>query len=189
MPDLNVNVFRINRTSKTDPVMHFLCFFLLQKISFRTHVERNFGQLGTFQEGRQENWCGRQVAGGGKFQSTSTILSIGRPFQKPINHILSVRVLFSHLSEVEQIPFLLSYYLVKRTDLLLSVPPSPRRSCNGISTSTIWDRKLISETNVPCFSFPCVVMYCCGSFWFTWVWTLAATSSFVAFSRSWREIL
>ena len=31
MPDLNVNVFRINRTSKADPVMHFLCFFFVAK--------------------------------------------------------------------------------------------------------------------------------------------------------------
>ena len=38
MPDLNVNVFRINRTSNKDPLMQFLCFFLLQKISFKHHV-------------------------------------------------------------------------------------------------------------------------------------------------------
>ena len=31
MPDLNVNVFRINRTSLKDPLMQFLCFFLSQK--------------------------------------------------------------------------------------------------------------------------------------------------------------
>ena len=31
VPDLNVNVFRINRTSLKNPLMQFLCFFLSQK--------------------------------------------------------------------------------------------------------------------------------------------------------------
>ena len=31
VPDLNVNVFRINRTSLKDPLMQFFCFFLSQK--------------------------------------------------------------------------------------------------------------------------------------------------------------
>ena len=31
MPDLNVNVFRINRTSLKDPLMQFFCFFLSRK--------------------------------------------------------------------------------------------------------------------------------------------------------------
>ena len=31
MPDLNVNVFRINRTSKKDPLMHFFAFFVTKK--------------------------------------------------------------------------------------------------------------------------------------------------------------
>ena len=31
VPDLNVNVFRINRTFKKDPLVQFLCFFLSQE--------------------------------------------------------------------------------------------------------------------------------------------------------------
>ena len=31
MPDLNVNVFRINGTFKTDPLVQFLCFFFVTK--------------------------------------------------------------------------------------------------------------------------------------------------------------
>ena len=40
--------------------------------------ERNWGQLGTSQERR----CGRQEPGGGKFESTSIIHSIDRPYKK-----------------------------------------------------------------------------------------------------------
>ena len=40
VPDLNVNVFGINRTSLKDSLMQFLCFFLSQKNGFRTHVTR-----------------------------------------------------------------------------------------------------------------------------------------------------
>ena len=39
MPDLNVNVVRINRTFKKDPLVQFLCFFCHRKKGFRTGVK------------------------------------------------------------------------------------------------------------------------------------------------------
>ena len=45
VPDLNVNVFRINRTFKKDPLVQFLCFFLSQKKRLQDTCEKVFSSV------------------------------------------------------------------------------------------------------------------------------------------------
>ena len=57
VPDLNVNVFRIKRTSLKDPLMQFFCFFLSRKKRLQDTCGRHLG-------GGSHWWLGGRVEGG-----------------------------------------------------------------------------------------------------------------------------